>query len=57
MISSKSREGLGPAAVGAEADTSRKSPRISIRFRRGPVVAIISAAVLWAGLAALWRLL
>lgn len=57
MISSKSPEGLGANAAGAEADKRRKSAGISIRFRRGPVVAIISAAVLWAGLAALWRLL
>jgi hypothetical protein len=53
MISSKSPEGLGPNAAGAEAVKVRKS----IRFRRGPVVAIVSAAVLWAGLMVLWRLL
>lgn len=57
MISGKSPDSLNLDATGDGLDAHRKSSRVSIRFRRGPVVAIIAAALLWAGLIAAWRLL
>ena len=57
MISGKSPEGLGPGAARRGVDTQRKSSGFSVRLRRGPVVAIVSAALLWLGLIAAWRLL
>jgi hypothetical protein len=57
MISGKSPEGLGPTAASEGVGTHRKSSGFSVRLRRGPVVAIVSAALLWLGLVAVWRLL
>ena len=57
MIKGDLSDGIGLGAAGGKAETQERSRRVSVRFRRGPVVAIISAALLWAGLIAAWRLL
>jgi hypothetical protein len=54
MFSGKPSDGLGLNAT-AERDESRpKWFGLSIRFRRGPTMVIIAAALLWAGLVAAW---
>lgn len=54
MISGKSPDGLGLDVPRHESD--RRRGRISIRFRKKPVVAIIAGALLWVGLIAVWRM-
>ena len=56
MVSGKSSDGRDLEAV---RDRSLGKPRggISVRFRRGPAIAVVAAALLWAGIVALWRLL
>jgi hypothetical protein len=53
----KSPNGLGVDVPGNTPDSRRRLGFFSIRLRRGPTVAIIAGALLWAGLIALWRLL
>ena len=55
MTGGKSSDELGLDASGGAAEGRTKTSHLSIRFRRGPTVAIILAALLWAGLIALWR--
>ncbi len=57
MISGKSPNGLELDAARGDSDSRRQSGRVSVRFRRGPVVAIVAGALLWAGIIAAWRLL
>jgi hypothetical protein len=57
MIGGKSPDGLGLDTTASRAAGRRQAKRVSIRFRRGAVVAIIAAVLLWAGLIAAWRLL
>lgn len=56
MVSGKSSDSRDLEAVH---DGSLGKPRggISVRFRRGPVIAIVAAALLWAGIVTLLRLL
>jgi hypothetical protein len=56
MIRGKSPGGFSPSGDGTAGN--RRAGRISVRFRRGPAVALILGVLLWVGLlVATWRLL
>ncbi len=57
MISGKSADRLELDATRGDSQSQPHSGRISVRFRRGPVIAIVAGALLWAGIIAAWRLL
>jgi|HubBroStandDraft_4_1064222.scaffolds.fasta_scaffold4037573_1 hypothetical protein len=57
MISDKAPNGLGLDAAGGAADGRQQGGRVSVKFRRGPIIAIVAGALLWAGIIAAWWLL